>query len=319
MANESEADSMPYEAAAEGDVDDEEEDHEEPNRGDIHEEEDHEGEIDDFGELPPIMSQHSPLRMALSPRHHELALAYKRAAREVPELDELPDFWYAQLAVVCEGDRTLGDGLDRLMKLQQFRQEYGITNSLADGRKCMKEYLDLFPGYLMSCDFMNSKGAYTLVLDLCQFDAQALKRDPLVFLKGSYYLEQIGSCDLEAIRKGVIVLLECDGYNWTEHMGIKVLDQIWTELWGVYPMNIYQLKHFHTGLFVNMVGSISKRFVPANMRRKFQFGCKSEGGRLDTLFNQPSLEVARERLWSRLEHCLTKRYENERTFTLNEP
>lgn len=272
--------------------------------------------VDERTGFPAVMKQHDRRRMKLSSEHREQALRFKEAARALPELDPLPDLWYAQLAIVCGDD--LQGGLDRLTKIQQYKEQYEIVDDLAFGKRCMREYLRTFPGYLMSCDFAQREGTYLMAIDMCAFDAKALRANPMAFIQGSYFLEQIGSFELESVRKGIIVLIECEGYRWTDHLGIDTLGEIWSDLWAVYPMNVLQLKHFNTGVFVNTMAAMTRKFQPRAMRQKIQFGCKFPSGRLDTVFNVPTLQEAQNRLLSRLDDCLEERYENEQTFSLDD-
>ena len=70
-----------------------------------------------------------------------------------------------------------------------------------------------------------------------------------------------------------------------------------------------------TGVFVNIMMSMVKRFLPKNMNDKLQFGCTFPD-RLDKCFLTPNPKVAKERNYLRIIETLKVRYENEANFRL---
>ena len=69
------------------------------------------------------------------------------------------------------------------------------------------------------------------------------------------------------------------------------------------------------GMFVNLMMSMVKQFLPTEMTERFQFGCMFND-RLDKTFLVPDKTSAKARNYARIIEALTIRYENEATFRL---
>lgn len=265
--------------------------------------------------LPAVMEQQDPRRMHISREHRDLALRYKAAAAQITELNALPDFWYVQCAIAI-GD-NIPVGLHQLIQLQSYREEYNIVDTFEFGRRCLRDIVELLPGYFMGCDFNKTDGNYMFALDFAKADMGAVRRSPQAWFQGCYFVAQVAYFEFEAVRKGVTLVMECEGYDWGRNLDFNIIKQIWLELCAVYPLHLRQVRHFHTGVFMNLMVSMSKKFLPASLGDNIQMGCKFKGGRMDQFYNVPSLEAAQERLLSRLEMCLAKRYINEHEFRLS--
>lgn len=59
------------------------------------------------------------------------------------------------------------------------------------------------------------------------------------------------------------------------------------------------------------------KILPGDTRNRMEFGCQFDG-RLDTVYLVPTPEAAQERMLGRLADSLRRRFENEKTFRLNE-
>ena len=250
-------------------------------------------------------------RMEISGEVLQLALRFRDALQSRPELEPISDFWYAQYAL------TIGDDieafLDRAHQLQCYRQEYGIVDTPEFGLQCLKEFFELCPGYVMAYSYI-PEGNYVLAVDQAKFDIQLLRQAPLTYFRAAYFLTHLYFVDLKSIQQGGILFFECEGYDWHKHLDFAHFKKTWTELSNVYPLNVRTIKFFNTGLFMNLVASMSKKFIPTRIRDRFEMGCKFEMGRLDHLYNQPNFEAAQDRLWLRIQIGLRQRYENEQHF-----
>ena len=78
------------------------------------------------------------------------------------------------------------------------------------------------------------------------------------FLAGFYYADHPAACDFEAIRKGLIVMVECEGYEWKSRnmFNLKAF-RTYSELGGVYPQHFMSTTLFHPGVFSNLLLSAS--------------------------------------------------------------
>ncbi|CAB9507775.1 expressed unknown protein [Seminavis robusta] len=136
------------------------------------------------------------------------------------------------------------------------------------------------------------------------------------FLQSIYNLFQIVTPDFESTRVGLIALIECQDEKMESGRGDwALIQEIWTIVMN-YPMKLKQMKHFHSGLGANLLVSGLKRFLPKSFKEKFEMGCSTGAGTLDSMFLQPTLEAAMDRLLRRFEACLRKRFYHEATFKL---
>ena len=269
-------------------------------------------------EAAPIMGPLDPRRMQIFDEERDWAIAIKDAALATPELDPVTDFWYAQLAIVDKDD--IESALERLHHLQAFRQEYDVRDRFEEGRRCLHKFVGMFPRHILSYSFNFTEGCFVFITDQSATDLGQLSSVEQVseYLKHAYYFATVFNPDLEGVRRGASFLLECEGFDWAKHVSADTYKRLWTELACQYPMNFNQVKHFHTGMFYNLLLSLTKRFLPQSIRSKLLTGCQFDQ-RLDTLYLVPTVEIANQRLLARLENCLSRRYENEATFSLLVP
>jgi hypothetical protein len=152
-----------------------------------------------------------PSRMLLTDHERHLAINIKEAIAANPEVDSVTDFMCAQLALI-EGDNIEG-AIARAYHLQCFREEYGIRDTAEDGKKCFADYVELFPGAHLALTYYFGEGNYVMVYDNANFDSSRLRSDESIhcWLGGTYYTCTAFSPDFEAIRKGVIIITECEG------------------------------------------------------------------------------------------------------------
>lgn len=258
-----------------------------------------------------------PNRMVLTPEERQFAMAIKEAVRNDAELDNLPDFYYAQLALLDSGN--VEHALGRARFLQAFREEYKIEDNPSKGLKAFRDYVQLQPGNMLSFEYHQRDGNYVMVFDFCKaFFPKTFSRDEgalQTWLSALYFMFHCVSPDLQAIRAGVVLLVECEGFSWTKHFDVHQYRLYWEALGDSYPLKYQQIKHFHTGWFLTMMLSLGKKFVPPEARDSVQVGCKSKH-RLDVMCSKPSFEEAQQKMLENLHEALKKRYENEAAFRL---
>jgi hypothetical protein len=87
-----------------------------------------------------------------------------------------------------------------------------------------------------------------------------------------------------------MVFVECEGHTPGKGMDLKWFRMIW-DITKAYPAKYNSVKFFHCGVFVNLLLSSIKKFLPPDIRSVFDIG-KTAPQRLDTLYLVPSYELA---------------------------
>lgn len=141
-------------------------------------------------------------------QEHEWALEFKAAVEQIPELDNLSDFMYAQFAIIAKGN--LDDAIQKACGLQEFRHEYEILDNLQDGQRHIQKMIELFPEQMLAFSFSHDDGAYLLIHDVTKFDTTVLKSPSQVnsWMAATYYLHATMNPVFAAIRRGCIVVVE---------------------------------------------------------------------------------------------------------------
>ena len=258
-----------------------------------------------------------PSRMYLSPEERQWALEIKDIVESTPELDNLSDFFYVQVALVEQGD--LEAALTRIAKLQELRHEYGIVEDDYEfAKRGLQEGFHQNPKWLINIAFHADDGTYVTVFDLKEFRADIFKKSPRkeqIFQRGCYLWQHVPCPDFEAIRKGSTVMLECEGHSMTQGgMDLKTF-RATLDIATAYPIHVQKFVHVHTGVFTNLMVSMGKRFLPRDVAAKFVMGVQAEN-RLDELFMTPDFDTAFARNWSRIDDSLKRRFHHIKTFSL---
>lgn len=257
-----------------------------------------------------------PRRMLLTSQERRWALAIREAIHQNPKIDPVSDFVCAQLALTCADN--VEDALWRASGLQTFRQEYSVLDSLAEGCRLVKDLVGLFPELYLSLSYAPSEHRYTLAYDLSKHSSQTIKdshHNFITWIKSGYYMAVMMNPDLAACRNGVNQIVECEGYQIHKNLDFTYFRKMHEELLNVYPQKMHKVQHFHTGVFVNLMTSMAKRFLPEEHHNKFQFGCQFDG-RLNTFFHVPDVPTANQKLLARIEDNLQRHYANEQAFKL---
>lgn len=271
-----------------------------------------------FRQQQRLYGQDGIARMDMNEEELQWARAVKSAIEASNELDNLSsDYLYAQYAIVERGN--VPAALDRAARMQAFREEYGVLDTLADARRHLEALVDSMPGLFLSFSFNQCDSNYAVVLDVTKFDMSAIQTHERVSscIKGWYYLLQALTPDLEAVRQGATFLCECEGYQWRKDnmIDLKTFERAWQELGVIYPGRFNQIKFFHTGVCFNLLASMSKRFLPKEIHDYFEVGCNFMF-RLDSIYLLPSLEDANERICARFEEALQRHSYHEKQFCL---
>lgn len=269
--------------------------------------------IEDIPSSPPCMD--------LSQQEANWAWNIKAAIEANPEVDNLRDFMYAQLALSVEND--VGLAVEKALHLQHFREEYEITDTVEEGHKAMQDFMELMPGMFLAFTYYASGEHYTLIYDLAAFDCGKVHgstQGARILMVGLYYCSCALTPDFSAIRNGTVMLCESAGFDWTKNLDLKTCRKVYVELLNVYPIYFQKFRYFNSGIFLNMLQSMKKRFLPAKITDKIETGCLLPGGAwLPSLYLVPTPEAASERFCNRIAASLKKRQDNELEFNLPAP
>jgi hypothetical protein len=182
---------------------------------------------------------------------------------------------------------NLEAAIERVVCPQAFREDFGIIENVNSGRRALHDCLQIFPDYCSSISYYAAGKNYSFVYDGTKMTAGRLKIPFALdkWIKATYYIFHAVNPDLEAIRGGVLLMCECEGFEFRKHHGMRTFVEIWTKLGLVYPINIKQTKHSHTGVIVQSLLSMGKSVVSDEISRSFETGNVCEIGRLSDLYN----------------------------------
>ena len=252
--------------------------------------------------------------------HKKLLDLTKRRSLQGHKIPTLTAFDVAQQAIAATSEDTAEDIAERLYKLQCFRDEYRIHDTVEEGVSLIHQLMEIMPGYLLSVDFAPRYGSYIFVWDFAAFYPSKLKeeKDLRIFFGALYYIFQCLSSNLKAIRSGVVFITECQGMssqNWDMHLEEKML----AELFSHYPFKCKECLWLNTPTIANIAYGLMKPLVRKDVLASWRMGCKLDGfeGRIDSLFKMPTLAIAQEQLLKRVEGFLSERARNLSKFELS--
>lgn len=265
--------------------------------------------------LPPVLLHDDPGRMLITKEERRIALLIKQGVLENPEINEVSDFMCAQLAIV-DGD-NIEVSLDRLAKWQWVLDEYKIVRTAEDCVQCFQKMLKIMPLYHLGFAYHNDGGNYVMIYDMAGFDSRLLNDEDnvIAWMRSNCYHCDVMNPDLEAVRRGIVLMLECEGYDWKRGLSLKLLKLVWSEVASVQPLNWAKIKYFNSGVIMNLVISMLKPLIPKYVHKKLELGCQFDK-RLDELYLVPTVGHAHQRFLERVTQVIEQRYENERTFVL---
>ena len=124
------------------------------------EEDEEEDEATLLENVIPRLGPDDPCRMLLTGEERDAALLIKQLIEADPELDNLNDFQYAQLALMIDLDyqdldetELLPKLLDRARKLQVIRQEYSIVETFEHAQQVVHRAVDLYGDHFLSYSY----------------------------------------------------------------------------------------------------------------------------------------------------------------------
>ena len=152
-------------------------------------------------------------KMTLTPEETARAIEVKDMVESLDHINNLTDMEYAQFALTSKPDTCVDKIVDCIYKLQCFREEYRIQDTIEEGAQLMRELMLSQPGYILSVDFAPKFRTYIYVFDFAAFDPSKIKsrHEWKVFMGGTFYIFKCLTTNLQAIREGVVFITECDG------------------------------------------------------------------------------------------------------------
>jgi hypothetical protein len=252
----------------------------------------------------------------LSEDETEWALHVKGSICGDYNMDNMSDYWYAQLALAAKGGTKAA--FAKAKHWQDFRDEYKLNGTYEEGVYCIRRLLKLFPEVFLWLGFNDAHGCYSLAYDMAEIDLTSLTQRPGgfdAFLTGIYYIFQAMNMDLEAVRKGNILMVDCGGFDWSLNLNPKADQRIWAEVMIMYPQFYKFIKYLNSGSHIASMHALKKRSLSMAIRESIELGCRYEG-RLRDFYCIPTVEAAKERLQCALEASLKRRYDNEKSFKL---
>ena len=258
--------------------------------------------------------------MAISQEERQRALALRAAVAEGDDTRDIPipDMEFVQYAIIVGDD--IPKSLERIRKIHQFRTQYQINDTVEQGVESIRGFMDQQPGFSLNIDQCARQKHYVHVLDFAKFNPKKihLPNDWKIFFRGIYYFVLALNPTLSAVRNGVLGILECDGMGF-HNFCIEFERRLWYEHPSAYPFRFHELSWVRTPLVANVFHSLMKPIMPEEFRNSIHLGVtfdESFDGRLDTLFLQPSFEIANERQVMTAKSFLEKRFHNASHFKL---
>lgn len=282
------------------------------------------------GPPPPKRAKPDPA-MTITSAELETARGIRKAMEDCDktiyplDLKRWSEYDYAQQAIVCTADLTDAEStkqlMERLYKLQCFREEYKIQDTVEEGVRMIQRLMEMMPGYLLSVDFAARYGSYIAVFDRAAFQPSklALPEDMRTFLGAQYYIFQCLSTNLKAVRSGVVFITECQGMT-SSNWNMQVEEEFISHLFGHYPFIHKECLWLNTPTVANIAHGLVKSMMPGDFVANWRMGCKLDGfeGRIDSLFKMPTLAIAQEQLLLKMEGFLAERGRNAGGFELHE-
>ncbi|CAB9512231.1 expressed unknown protein [Seminavis robusta] len=260
-------------------------------------------------------------RMKLTEQERRWARAVKRAAAEEGDLKPLSDLWYCQFGII---DRdNVERSLDRIRTMQAFREEYDFVDSWEAGVEFVRELVSVMPRYWLALNYNPRDGNYVLALDVARFYAKILQAQPelvRIWIVATHFVTHAQSPDFKAIRKGGILLMENEGFDFKRNFGFSYMKKVYSEVTGVYPFKFDQVKNFNTGVLFNIILSMLRGIASNEHSRKLQRGCRTADGvdRLDEFYLSSGLQVANDKLIQSVKASLQWRFYCQSKFSLEE-
>lgn len=265
-----------------------------------------------------LQAVHPPFHsMQLTEQECRWALAIRNVVKEDEDLEKISDMEYAHHALLARGN--VEQAVARIRGMQYFRQEYNIKDTAEEGIQLLEQFMRKHPGFVLSVDYDAAHGHFIIVYDYAKRNPSAIDfpHDWRVHLGGFFYLFQAMQSNIVSMREGLVHICECEGMGW-DNFSMEHVRRSFSDLYEHYPLEHKEISWIRTPMVANLLHAFMKPLIRPETRRKFRIGCNFYGydGRIDTIFNIPTADAARENLMRKLHGYLETRYHNQSVFRL---
>ena len=263
----------------------------------------------------------------LSEEERNRALDIKQAVEDCHYVTNISDFECAKLAICCcssspnndNNNKSMDQILDIVHKLECFRNQYRLDDTLEDAMTTLEQFHYYQPGLLLDVSYIPSEQCYTSSSDMAKMNFTNLQTEDQwrAFQGGCYYWITSMESDFTSIRNGIIVLNECEGMSML-NFNIRAQERAINELWSYYPAKHQESVWLNAPVAATMFYGFVKSIINNELLQSWKLDGPLDGydGRLDTLFLMPTLELSQQALLHRMEGFLRQRYDNIQSFSL---
>lgn len=259
--------------------------------------------------------------MHLSPAEQARALEIKEAVEADHRLASLSDFECVQWALTTVGEST-ESVLERVFRMQCFRGEYKLSDTLEEGIVLFFQHTKTHPGHMLAMEYLPSSENYIAVSDYAAFYPASIKTDEQyrIFMGANFYQLQAQQPNFRAIRNGVSLMVECQDSSF-ENLDVGLQERYMVELFASYPQKLKEWFWVNSATVANMTCALWRRFLRPNMKDKFFMGHQIPGieeQRLDDIYCVPNPAESNERMMLKALKFLALRYQNQKKFRLKQ-
>ena len=271
--------------------------------------------------------------MQLSQDEKHFAVQVKRAVEASGELQPTTfvDADYARFALASTGN--LQEALRCMKRMQWFRQEYSIDDSVEQGMYYLERFFRLQPGFILKLDIDPETSEGILTFDQgslnpvkalqCAENDSVVERNWKITVIGTYYLMNAVQPSLESSRTGIFYILEAATMTF-DNFCLTYETRLHDELWGSYPLKVIKVMVYNNSYASTIAWSLCKPLFPQKLRDVMESGCRVQepDGQpmpllmLTDLYLTPNPERANFYRLERARDFLTQRARNDLSFSL---
>lgn len=211
----------------------------------------------------------------MEPTEQELkwAAAIKESAQKDPEVrdDVLCDLEYLQHAIVAKDQ--VQKALKRIKLLQKFKEQYGIKldGSYEEGMRDLKAFQLAHPGFMLA---VASLPDHTQVLcgDYSKYHGSNDKTEEsrAITMRGNFYLLQVATPNVAAMRAGVVTLADGKGLAW-KHMSFQAEERFARFYAAAYPARITKIVMMNANFVLRAFYNFCRMFISKKVASRHVF------------------------------------------------
>jgi CRAL/TRIO domain len=261
-----------------------------------------------------------PTTMNLAPQELARAQEIKRAVEANSEVENLTDFEFVQFALAF-GEEPMDQIVGKIAMHHAFRRQYGVRETVNDGVKSITRFSVQHYGVFLCIKYLKATRSYVTVMDWAAMIPPQKEEQYQVYFSGLYYILHACFPDFESIRKGLTMVVECEGAT-SKNVSQRHIERVASDFHSHYPKKQKEVYFVNSPSVVNVACSLLFRLVGKNMRENIKLGYQIqgwEGRRIDVLYKSPSPEGGRINMLGSSRDFIEKRYRNIARFRLPAP